>query len=83
MAFAGEAQKTRYFNQKTLIFHKKYTKNQRNPNDVTSPLAIHKNDKFVNKDIKGVKSLNKYKHGFAIRTWKKNLLSKTDDFIKK
>ncbi len=43
------------------------------------------NHKITNKNIKGVKSLKKkYKRGFAITTWKIiNLLSKTDDFIKK
>ena len=43
-----------------------------------------KNHKIINKRVKNVKSLKKYKHGFAIRTWKMiNLFSKTDDFIKK
>ena len=42
-----------------------------------------KNHKITNKKLKGVKSLKKYKRGFAIKTWKIiNLLSKTDDFIK-
>ena len=41
------------------------------------------NHENTNKNLKGVKSLKKYKHGFAIRTWKMiNLLSKTDAFIK-
>ena len=49
-------------------------------------LILMKNRKITNKDIKGVQSLSnkKYKRGFAIRTWKIiNLLSRTDDFIKK
>ena len=46
-------------------------------------LILMKKHKIINKNIKGVKSLKKYKRGFAIRTWKMiNLLSKTDDFVK-
>ena len=46
-------------------------------------LILMKNHEITNKDIKGVKSLKKYKRGFAIRIWKMmNLQSKTDDFTK-
>ena len=46
-------------------------------------LILLKNHELTNENIKGVKSLRKYKRGFAIRTWKMiNSFSKTDDFIK-
>ena len=46
-------------------------------------IDFDENHKITNKNIKGVKSLKKYKRGFAIRTWKIiDLLSKTDDLIK-
>ena len=47
-------------------------------------IDFDENHKITNKNIKGVKSKKTYKRGFAIRTWKMiNLLSKTNDFIKK
>ena len=47
-------------------------------------LILMKNHEITNENIKGVKSLKKYKRGFAIRTWIiMNLLNKTYDFIKK
>ena len=52
------------------IFHKK-------------SLILMQKNKIINENIKGVKSLAKYKPGFAIRTWKIiKLLNKTNDFMK-
>ena len=46
-------------------------------------LILMKSHKVINRNIKDVKSLKRYKRGFPIRTWKMiNLLNKTNDFIK-
>ena len=46
-------------------------------------LILMRTHNITDKNIKCVKSLKKYKRGFAIRTWKMiNLLSQTDDFIR-
>ena len=54
------------------------------PSLLNKSLILMENHKITNQNIKGVKSLKEeYKRGFAIRTWKmRNLLSKTDDFMK-